>query len=85
MSHEKKYFIIHFLYLINKKYHISPTFTLQCYMSSHFYSQCLYLPHIFSAQGSSLSFHNKRLCVGWESVVGIERVDPYHHPPFRPS
>jgi hypothetical protein len=69
--HEKIYFIINFLHVVNKKYHISPTFTLQCYLTGHLYSQCLYLPHIFSAPGSSLSFHNKPLCVGQESVVGI--------------
>jgi len=71
MSHEKKYFSINFLYLINKKYHISPIFTFRCYLSSHLYSQCLYPPHMFSAPGSSLSLYNKPLCVGQESVVGI--------------
>ena len=36
MSHEKKYFIINFLHVVNKKYHISPTFTLQCYLRAIF-------------------------------------------------
>ena len=66
MSHEKKYFIVNFLHVIHKMYHISPNFTLQCYLSGN-----LHCPHISSAPGSSLSFRNKPVGVGQESVVGI--------------